>query len=123
MTLRSLDHVTVQCADLARSRRFYTEALGMTDGWRPNFSFPGAWLYVGERPVVHLLGGREENGPISTGSFDHFALEAEDYEVMAARFESLGLTFDRADVPGAPVRQLFVLDPDGVKVELNFRQA
>ncbi len=123
MALRSLDHVTVLCADLERTRDFYVDALGMTAGWRPNFGVPGAWLYVGERPVVHLVGGRDGDGPEPTGSFDHFALEAEDYDAMAARLENLGLDFERADVPGAPVRQLFVRDPDGVKVELNFRQA
>ena len=59
MALRSLDHVTVNCADLDRSRAFYSQALGLTDGKRPNFAFPGAWLYVGDRPVVHLVGGRD----------------------------------------------------------------
>src|SRR5215472_3163067 len=78
MSLTRLDHFTINCADLDRSRRFYSEVLGMADGDRPPFGFPGAWLYVGDRPVVHLVGGQNEEGISTTGSVDHVAFAAND---------------------------------------------
>jgi catechol 2,3-dioxygenase-like lactoylglutathione lyase family enzyme len=119
MALKGLDHVTVNCADLDRSRAFYAEALGMTDGERPPFPFPGAWLYLGGRPVVHLVGGTDAMG--ATGSFDHVAFEAEDFDAVRDRLQARGVAFRENHFPAARIRQLFFADPDGVKIELNFR--
>ncbi len=119
MALQGLDHVTVNCADLARSRAFYAEVLGMEDGRRPPFPFPGAWLYLSGRPVVHLVGDAASG--TDTGSLDHVAFEAQDIAAVRTRFEALGVKFQENAVPGARVRQLFLHDPDGLKIELNFR--
>jgi len=119
MALHGLDHVTVNCADLGRSRAFYAQVLGLHDGERPAFPFPGAWLYLGGRPVVHLVGGAPSGD--STGSFDHVAFEADDFEGMRARLAALELAFEENAFPAARLHQLFVHDPDGVKIELNFR--
>jgi catechol 2,3-dioxygenase-like lactoylglutathione lyase family enzyme len=118
MPLSRLDHVTVLCSDLARSRAFYAKALGLADGERPPFDFPGAWLYVGERPVVHLIGGRNE-GTKGTGSFDHVAFAATDLEGTRKRLKEARVDFREAKVPGRPLHQLFVIDPDGVMIEIN----
>jgi len=119
MALQRLDHFTVNCADLDRSRAFYSRVLELRDGERPPFPFPGAWLYAGERPVVHLVG--DGSGETATGAFDHVAFEAEDFAGTRSRFETLSIPFGENTVPGARLRQLFVHDPDGVKIELNFR--
>jgi catechol 2,3-dioxygenase-like lactoylglutathione lyase family enzyme len=118
MPLSRLDHVTVLCSDLARSRAFYVKALGLADGERPPFDFPGAWLYVGERPVVHLIGGRNE-GTKGTGSFDHVAFAATDLDGTRKRLKDAHVDFREARVPGRPLHQLFVIDPDGVMIEIN----
>ena len=120
MPLKGLDHVTVNCADLERSRTFYAEALGMTDGERPPFPFPGAWLYLGGRPVVHLVGGAAP-GAETTGSFDHVAFDADDIDTVRARLQAQGIAFQENNFAAAKIRQLFFPDPDGVKIELNFR--
>lgn len=122
MPLASLDHITVLCSDVGRSREFYVDVLGMIDGPRPDFDFPGAWLYVGDRAVVHLIGGRND-GIRSTGCFDHVAFDANDIEEMRRRLNKLGLAFREQRAPGFPLRQLFLFDPDGVEIELNFRNA
>lgn len=121
MALQNLDHFNVYCADLETSRAFYTEVLGLNDGARPNFGIPGAWMYLGDRAVVHLVGGREGEAPLRTGPFDHIAFEAGDFEGMRAKVQGLGLEFQEADVPDFKLKQLFLRDPDGVKIELNFR--
>jgi catechol 2,3-dioxygenase-like lactoylglutathione lyase family enzyme len=119
MSLQGLDHVTINCADLPRSRAFYADVLGMEDGKRPPFPFPGAWLFLGERPVVHLVGDAASGA--DTGSLDHVAFEARDFAGTRKRFQDLKIAFEEAVVPSAQVRQLFVRDPDGLKIELNFR--
>jgi len=119
MALRRLDHVTINCADLERSRAFYARVLEMRDGERPAFPFPGAWHYLGERPVVHLVGDAPSG--TETGSFDHVAFEADDFAGVRSRLETLAIPFTENSVPGARLRQLFLHDPDGVKIELNFR--
>src|SRR5580704_17705033 len=121
MTLRRLDHVTVNCADLDASRAFYSQALGLTEGARPNFGFPGAWFYLEERPVVHLVAGATADGQAGGGAFDHVAFEAEGIDEVVERMRSLGLSPQRSEVPGGRLSQVFVHDPDGVKIELNFR--
>ena len=121
MALKSLDHVTICCADLAKSRAFYGQVLGITDEDRPGFTFPGAWLYVNGHPVVHLIGGRTDKVPATTGNFDHVAFDATGLAEMRATLAKAGIAFEEATVPGRPLHQVFLHDPDGVKVELNFR--
>lgn len=123
MALNRLDHFTIRCADLERSRAFYRDALEMRDGERPPFGFPGAWFYLGDRPVVHLVGGQNAKGTHETGSLDHVAFAAEGLGETRARLERLKIAFEERPVPGRPIVQLFVHDPDGVAIELNFNTA
>jgi catechol 2,3-dioxygenase-like lactoylglutathione lyase family enzyme len=117
MGLSRLDHVTILCSDLARSRAFYAQALGLVDGDRPPFDFPGAWLWLDDRAVVHLVGGRNQ-GITGTGSFDHVAFAATDLEGTRQRLADAGIAFRETAVPGRPLHQIFLNDPDGVMVEL-----
>ena len=118
MPLARIDHVTVRCSDLARSRAFYAEALGLVDGDRPPFNFPGAWLWLGDRAVVHLVGGNQAPHN-DTGNFDHVAFAATDLDAMRARLTKAGVVFRETPVPGRPLHQLFFKDPDGVQIEIN----
>ena|SRR5271154_4919575 len=118
MPLSRLDHVTILCGDLAQSRTFYANALGLIDGDRPPFNFPGAWLWLDGRPVVHLVGGRN-TGTKGTGSFDHVAFAASDIDATRARLTKAGIAFRETKVPDRPLHQIFVTDPDGVMIELN----
>ena len=121
MALKHLDHVTVRCANLDRSRAFYGEVLAMREGERPAFPFPGAWFYLGERPVVHLVGVEGSTQAETTGGFDHVAFEADDLAGTLARLDRMGIAHEQASVPGGRLQQVFVHDPDGIKIELNFR--
>jgi catechol 2,3-dioxygenase-like lactoylglutathione lyase family enzyme len=118
MPLARIDHVTIQCSDLARSRAFYAEALGLIDGDRPPFNFPGAWLWLGDRAVLHLVGGQNASHN-DTGNFDHVAFAATDLDATRARLTKAGVAFREKPVPGLPLHQLFFKDPDGVQIEIN----
>jgi catechol 2,3-dioxygenase-like lactoylglutathione lyase family enzyme len=122
MTVQALNHYNVQTTDLEATRAFYEKVLGFKIGPRPNFDFPGYWLYCGEMPVVHLTGGHRArtDNPADTGNFDHIAFTAEDFEGMKRHFREVGIPFREQKVPGARVWQLFVHDPNKVMIELNF---
>ncbi|HUK08619.1 MAG TPA: VOC family protein [Stellaceae bacterium] len=122
MTVQALNHYNVQTTDLEATRAFYEKVLGFKIGPRPNFDFPGYWLYCGEMPVVHLTGGHRArtDNPADTGNFDHIAFTADDFEGMKRHFREVGIPFREQKVPGARVWQLFVHDPNKVMIELNF---
>jgi len=120
MTLiNSLDHVNIRTADLAATKRLFVDVLGLTEGWRPPFPFPGAWLYAGEKDVVHLVAVAHPANPSDASSLDHFAFDISDYDEILLRVKGTGLPFRETLTPGTSVRQIFVRDPNGVTVELN----
>ena len=125
MPLRNLNHFLVLAHDLEATRDFYEKVLGLRVGARPPFGFPGYWLYLGDQAVVHLAGGdRGATATASeaggTGALDHIAFEASGLEETLERLESQGIAAQRRTVPGAGLQQLFIRDPNGVKIELNF---
>jgi len=133
MPLERMEHVTVNTDDVDKTKEFYCDLLGMTDGFRPDFGFEGCWLYIGDVPCVHVCEWEshkvfaEERGipkpsrAPSTGSFDHVAFNATDYDGMLARIKQRGLEFGDDYLPDVKLRQLFIKDPNGVTIELNFR--
>lgn len=120
MALKAIDHFTIKPSALEASVKFYVEVMGLEEGDRPPFEFPGAWLYCGDRPLVHLVANRDGGGG-ETGAFDHVAFQATDVAGWRERLKAHGISFDEASVPGRVMCQLFLRDPDGVKIELNFR--
>jgi catechol 2,3-dioxygenase-like lactoylglutathione lyase family enzyme len=139
MAIGRLDHYSVRTTDVETSERFYSEVLGFTSGPRPPFDFPGAWLYTGDPqkdgiPVVHIvgvnpdsaenvrayLGERRELSPADTGAVDHIAFRATGLDEMRARCKKLKVPFRERSVPGSKLYQIFVKDPDGVTIELNY---
>jgi catechol 2,3-dioxygenase-like lactoylglutathione lyase family enzyme len=123
MTVMSLDHYTVCTTDLERSRRFFEEVVGLTGGDRPPFDFPGLWLYAGDgTPVLHLVGIGAQDARVASGggAIDHIAFMCRDYPQMRQKFERLGIPFEENIVPLTAMRQLFIRDPEGIKLELNF---
>lgn len=124
MALEGLDHYTIRVRpqDLPEIRRFYVEVLGLGEGERPGFSFPGHWLYCGGRPVVHLAGTAEGEAilPGGTGRLDHVAFHASGLRDMLEHLRSHAIDFEQRPVPGQKLHQLFLIDPNGIKVELNY---
>jgi catechol 2,3-dioxygenase-like lactoylglutathione lyase family enzyme len=116
-----LDHVNIRTADLAAAKRLFVDVLGLRDGWRPPFPFPGAWLYAGDKDIVHLVEVTAPAAPSDASALDHFAFDIADYDEVLKRVEACGLPFRATATPGTSVRQIFVRDPNGVTVELNWK--
>ena len=134
MPLDKIEHYLVLTDDIDATRDFYVEALGMRVGPRPPLGFPGHWVYVGDTPCIHIAEWRtytdhsEGKGiPVSsraagTGPVDHIAFHAHDYDEILARLERNGVAAQKNDPPGGFLRQLFLSDPNGVKIEINVRK-
>jgi catechol 2,3-dioxygenase-like lactoylglutathione lyase family enzyme len=118
MAIAGLNHFTVLTEDLEGSLEFYQSVLGLTQGWRPAFPFPGAWLYCGEVPVLHLISGR--GAPDGQGVIDHVAFTAANLRetISILKSRSVGYTLRRQ--PGTGEWQVFCYDPSGARVELDF---
>jgi catechol 2,3-dioxygenase-like lactoylglutathione lyase family enzyme len=119
MAVTGLDHYTINVSDLDATVAFYTDVLGLKNGERPAFQFPGAWLYCGDTPIVHLIAGHESLDT-GTGTIDHVAFRGEGLSAYTAKLTEKGIAFEERDVPGKPLHQVFLHDPNGVKVEINF---
>jgi len=130
MKIEQLDHFTIKVSDLDASTRFYTDVVGLKNGARPDFVFGGAWLYCGDHPLVHLIEensrqamglSKDVNGSArGMGAIDHVAFRASGLAAMRQRLRSQQIPFDEQTVPGQGLHQLFLDDPDGVRLELNF---
>jgi len=138
MTL-SLNHFSIRTLDLPATKEFYVSVLGLEDGPRPEFPFPGYWRYQGPsseyaNAAVHIigidakdtsgltnyLGDRDKQKLQGSGALDHVAFFATGLKDMVQRLQSKGIEPRRRDVPGIGLHQLFLDDPNGLVVELNY---
>ena len=138
----TINHFSIRTTDLDASRRFYADVLGLTDGPRPAFPFPGAWMYRGDHgdvanAVVHIigidrqepagldhyLGERDETKLRGTGTIDHVAFFADGLAQMLEHLQRNGVAFRQRTVPNIGLHQLFLEDPNGCTIELNYPAA
>ena len=119
MTATGINHFTVLTDDVPRTADFYHDFLGLTDGYRPDLGFPGAWLYAGEQAVLHIVGGkrREELQP---GVIDHMAFSATGLSGALAKLAARGVDHVCRRQAGTGFWQVFFHDPNGARVELDF---
>lgn len=121
MAILGLDHINIRTTELAKTQAFFTEVLGLTVGWRPGFPFGGAWLYAGDKDVVHLVEVRNSGAASRGSSLDHFAFAIDDYEDAQAKLDAAGLAYEPSVSPEGDIRQMFVTELNGVTIELNCR--
>ena len=122
MTILDINHFTILTTDIERSCLFYETIISAKVGPRPEFNFPGAWLYINEKPIIHLVYTEE---PILTKSIiDHVALSAENIAEYIHKFKKNNISYDLRKIPqgckDSGNWQLFVHDPGGALLELCF---
>ncbi len=134
--LQLLSHYNVRTRKTTETRDFYVKVLGLKEGARPQFPFPGHWLYCGEQDVLHIagivdndpglqqyLGDRGDAGGAELtggGAIDHVAFTAKDAVSMAKNFVQHGIPARHRRVPNMDLYQIFLEDPNGITIELNF---
>ncbi len=119
MPATAMNHFTVLTDQLDETVTFYRELLELEPGKRPNFKFPGAWLYSNGQAILHVIAGNKLPEP-REGVIDHMAFSATGLIDMVERLKSRGLEYDLRRLDDANVWQLFFFDPNGAKVELDF---
>ncbi len=113
-TFQQIQHVAINVTNIAASKRFYGEALGLAEIPRPDtFNFKGAWYRLGPTDL-HLI-ERDEGTPRSS---PHFALWSSDVRAAAAMLQKAGheVKWETMKIPH--VDRFFTRDPDGNRIEI-----
>lgn len=135
MSVKRLDHVNIRTSCYDETIAFYRDMLGLDPRPTPRGDMSkSAWLYDDEEnPAVHV--GRAEaaypadaalgrtGSGTGSGSLDHVALECSDEARFRERLQAGAHPFHTNVVAEIGLRQLFVRDPNGIMLELNFRSA
>lgn len=134
MPLTTFDHYTVRAQNLDASVAFYTEVLGLRAQTMSDLGFRLVLLFLGEQAVVNLLetgagldkfmgrpapaytGGAER----ITGNIEHLAFNGTDLAGFKARLATHQVKYSERLLPEFGIHQLFIDDPDGVELEINF---
>ena len=135
MAIKTFEHVLILAENVEKTKNFYVNLLGLEAGFRPDFPFKGYWLYLKsnkEAACIHLAMRKQDEGQdyyigkksdvkSGSGAIDHVAFNADDIEEMKNKLEKGAVQYTHRKIPGFPLEQLFIDDPDGVKVELNYK--
>lgn len=120
LAIDSVNHIARLTRHLDESRAFYRDVLGFREIQRPDFNFPGAWLF-NYGLQIHLI--VDDNAPRPDGEIStrdaHVALQVDDMDQAARVLEEHGIAYRRNYVPQRNVTQLFFRDPDGYHIELG----
>jgi catechol 2,3-dioxygenase-like lactoylglutathione lyase family enzyme len=136
MPLQHLQHFLIQTEDLEKTKDWYVDVLGMRVGPHPDFKFPVYWLYLGDNDVLHVTQGgakvsenrlkylgQQSTATAGSGVVDHVAFRATGLIDMIEHLTHKGIDFKERRVNNQGLYQLFLIDPNGVKIELNFEAA
>lgn len=134
MSLSHIEHFLVATDDMEKTRDWYHAVLGMEEGWHPEFGFPVYWMYLNDKDVVHIsrsakhasenqrvyLGRASQDTGAGTGAVDHIAFRATGLKTMLAHLRAHNIAFTERRAGNQALYQLFLFDPNGIKIELNF---
>jgi catechol 2,3-dioxygenase-like lactoylglutathione lyase family enzyme len=134
MPISHIEHFLVAADDLDATRDWYARVLGMKPGPHPDFGFPVHWMYVGDTDIVHIgpsakqageiqkkyLGRTSQAAGAGTGALDHIAFRATGLRDMLEHLRKEKVPFTQRRANGQALFQIFILDPNGIKVELNY---
>ena len=136
MPLEHIEHFLVQTSDIEKTREWYRRVLGMQDGPAPDFKFPVRWLYLGGRDVVHITEGgaktsenrkrylgQQSEDVKGSGAVDHIAFRCTGLKQMIEHLQALSVPFRQRMVSDQGLYQLFLMDPNEIKIELNYSNA
>jgi catechol 2,3-dioxygenase-like lactoylglutathione lyase family enzyme len=128
-----MEHFLLQTEDIEATKDWYVKVLGFRVGPSPDFKFPVYWLYLGDRDVLHITTGgknvsenrkryvgQQSDAATGTGVIDHIGFRTTGLEGMVKHLNKLGVAFKERQVDDQGLYQLFLFDPNGVKIELNF---
>ena len=89
MSVGVLDHFNIRTRNLAETVNFYENVMGLEKGPRPNFAFPGAWMYSEGKAVVHIVDISKTDEPQKpdSGVVHHVAFASRGFDGMRERLQ------------------------------------
>jgi len=134
MPISHIEHFLVASDDIDATRDWYARVLGMKSGQHPDFGFPVHWMYVDNIDIVHIgpsagqageiqkkyLGRTSQKSEEGTGAVDHIAFRATGLRQMLEHLKREKIPFSQRRANGQALFQLFLYDPNGIKIELNY---
>lgn len=128
MLIKGLNHVNIVTTDLDGTAAFYERVLGLRAAPIPaqGMTFAGLWIYdADDNAVIHVQAFNPERHAAaatgrSTGPIDHVALNAYGFQGMISHCAALGIEVQVNDRKYGDLRQIFLTDPNQVRIELNF---
>lgn len=121
LKVERIDHLNISGPEslIEEVRDFYEKILGLKVGERPSFRRAGYWLYASEKAIIHLT--VSENIVSDSNTYlDHFAFRVTGLSSAKKLLDSQGIRYKQSIVPELNQVQLFLSDPAGNGVELNF---
>lgn len=126
MTLLAFDHVNIRTVNLERMVDWYDTVLGLRSGPRPDFPVPGAWLYLGDTCVLHLIEADPAPSEFSEDEslrIEHMAFRAEGMETFIARLDERDVVYKLFPFDALEIVLVFLRDPDGNRIHVDFPAA
>lgn len=120
MRLKAFDHVNIKTANLDNMVAWYEDVLGLVSGARPEFPFDGAWLYLGNLAIVHLVAQAEPAKSIDP-QIEHFAISAEGLNDFVKKLKDRGIEPKVNRIESFGIVQVNIFDPDGNHIHIDFR--
>lgn len=120
MPITAFDHVNIRTANLDALTEWYRAVLGLRPGKRPDFRFPGTWLYLGDQALIHLVGTAAAPRSGGAVALEHIAFRATGLAEFRATLDARGIAHSLDPVPGIPVVQVNLHDPDGNHIHVDF---
>ncbi|MBW8904681.1 MAG: VOC family protein [Betaproteobacteria bacterium] len=134
MPVSHIEHFLVAADNIDATRDWYARVLGMQSGPHPDFGFPVHWMYVNDVDVVHIgpsakqaddiqkkyLGRTSQDSGTGTGAVDHIAFRATGLRAMLEHLRREKVAFSQRRANGQALFQVFLYDPNGIKIELNY---
>jgi catechol 2,3-dioxygenase-like lactoylglutathione lyase family enzyme len=126
MQLKNILHVAVRTMDIDATNKFYAEVLRMqVDPNRPDsIPAPGTWLNFGDCQI-HVIAGPKAYGEFDPktkggGNLDHMAIRAVGFDAWKEHLTKHGVDYRQNNVRALGQWQLFIRDPNGIVIELQF---
>jgi catechol 2,3-dioxygenase-like lactoylglutathione lyase family enzyme len=119
MPALAMNHFTLLTKDVAATKEFYGDLLGLKSGYRPPISRPGVWLYAGDRAILHVIDPVNMPGE-ARGVLDHMAFTGSGLKDIVGKLKRRGVKYELRQQGETGAWQLFFHDPNGAKVELDF---
>jgi len=121
MPIEGLNHYNVDTSRPNETISFYCDVLGFVNrpNRRPDFGRPGAWLFVGDKALIHLnFVDDNRDGP--TGALNHIAFSGIDYDSTRTSLDDHGVSYQAVESTERGFNQLFFKDPNNIRIEINF---